>query len=150
MSEKGIAGLSEYNAFCKDLMEGNILYNMDKSNLWAEYLLVANITPVRVGNAKTYTVMLLGLKKQEGKYIPINQRISLTPDYARYTPFLKIVGYCRFKLIPEMTDVDVNVGLAAVYGSTDLHKFATKLSIKKPRHSKYDKDGKLVIKKTNN
>lgn len=150
MSVKSEAGLSEYNAFCKGLIEGNILYNMDKTNLWAEYLVVANVIPVRVGNVKTYTVLLLGLRKQNGKYTPINQRISLTPDYARHTPFLKVVGYCKYRLLPEMTDVEVNVGLAAVYGSTDLHKFATKLSIKKPRHSKYDSEGKLVIKNTNN
>lgn len=150
MSTRGEAGLAEYNAFCRNLMEGNILYNMDKTNLWAEYLLVANITSARVGNAKTYTVMLLGLKKQEGRYLPINQRISLTPDYARHIPFLKVVGYCKFRLLPEMTDMEVNVGLAAIYGSTDLHKFATKLSIKKPRYSKYDSEGKLVIKNTNN
>ncbi len=150
MNGKGNVGLDEYNTFCKDLMEGNVLYNMDNSNLWAEYLLVANITSVRVGNAKTYTVLLLGLKKQEGKYVPINQRISLTPDLARYIPFLKVVGYSKYKLIPEMTGLEINVGLVTVYGQADLHKFATKLSIKKPRHSKYDKDGKPVIKKNGN
>lgn len=150
MNNKGNNGLGDYNRFCKNLMEGNILYNIDSTNLWSEYLLVANITPIRIKGVRTYTITLLGLKKQNGKYTPINQRISMTPDYTKYIPFLKPVGFCKFKLIPDMTDVEINVGLVATYGSTDLHKFTSKLSIRKPKFSKYDMEGKLIIKKADN
>ena len=143
-------GLDEYNSFCKELRAGNVLYNIDTTNLWGEYLLVAHVTPVRVGNAKTYTVLLLGLKKAEGKYVSNDLCISLTPDYAGRIPFLKHVGYCKFSLMPVLDNVDINVGLAAVYGNTDLHKFASKLSIRKPKVRKYDREGKPVIKKPRN
>ena len=144
------AGLSEYNAFCKDLRAGNILYNIDSTNMWGEYLLVAHVTAVTVGGKKTYTALLICMEKREGSYIPLNRCISLTPDSAKNVPFLKHIGYCKFNLIPEFKDMRVDVGLVAVYSRTDLHKFATKLSIRKPKNRKYGKDGKLVIGKTEN
>ena len=148
MSSKGKIGT--YNSFCKELMEGNILYNIDSTSQWGEYLLVANITPVEVGNIKTYTVLLIGLRKEDGKYIPINTRVSLNPKYTECIPFLKPIGYCRFTLLPTIEEVNVHTGLAAIYGSTDLHKYTTNLSIRKPRHGRYDKDGKPVLKKPGN
>ena len=150
MSTDSNTGLSEYNGFCKDLRAGNILYNIDSTNLWGEYLLVVNVTALRINGIKTYTVFLTGLRKKEGKYVPYDLSISLTPDYARYIPFLKPVGYCKFSLHPAIEDVNVNVGLVTVYGNTDLHKFATKLSVRKPRTHKYDRDGKPVIRKPGN
>ena len=149
MNDGGNIGLDEYNGFCKGLSVGSILYNIDTTNMWGDYLLVASISHFKVGEIKTYTVILLGLKKEEGKYIPRNTSISLTPDYANSIPFLKPVGYCKFSMFPIIEEVNVNIGLAAVYGNTDLHKFATKLSIRKPRKHKYGKDGKPVIKKNN-
>lgn len=143
-------GLNEYNDFCRDLRAGTVLYNIDSTNLWGDYLLVVNVSPVRVGNAKTYTALLLGLKKQEGQYVSRDLCISLIPEYANRIPFLKHVGYCKFSLLPVLEKVNIDVGLATIYGNTDLHKFATKLSIRKPRTHKYDKDGKPVIKKPRN
>ena len=150
MNKDSNTGLSDYNTFCQNLLTGNILYNIDSTNLWGEYLLVVNITPIRFYDVKTYTVFLIGLKKQEGKYVPYNLCISMTPDYARYIPFLKPVGYCKFSLLPVLEDVDVNLGLVTVYGNTDLHKFASKLSIRKPRAKKYDGEGSPIIKKPYN
>ena len=142
--------IGNYNGFCKNLTEGCILYNIDSTNLWGDYLLVASISIVRIGSHKTYTVLLLGLKKEGTSYVPRNLCIKLTPDYAKNVPFLKYVGHCKFKLIPELSNMDINTGLVAAYGSIDLHKYTTKLSIRKPRARKYDREGKLVIRKPNN
>jgi hypothetical protein len=143
-------GIKEYNEFCKGLRAGNILYNINSMNLWGDYLLVAHVTHIRVGNADTYTALLLGLKKIEGQYVPRNFCISLTPDNMEQIPFLKHVGYGKFTLVPVFDEINVNVGLATVYSQTDLHKFVSKLSIRKPRTHKYGKDGKPVIKKNGN
>ena len=143
-------GLPEYNAFCKELRAGVILYNINNMNLWGDYLLVVNVAHIRVGNADTYTAFLLGLKKEEGKYITRNLCISLTPDKMEQIPFLKQVGYCKFKLAPVFDEIKMDIGLVTVYSQTDLHKFVSKLSIRKPRTHKYDKEGKPVIKKNGN
>ena len=143
-------GINEYNAFCKELMAGHILYNLNAMNLWGDYLLVAHVSHIRVGDVDTYTALLIGLRKQDGKYIPRNSCIALTPDNAEQVPFLKHVGYGKFTLTPVFDSIDINVGLATVYSQTDLHKFVSKLSIRKPRTHKYGKDGKPVIKKNGN
>jgi hypothetical protein len=52
--------------------------------------------------------------------------------------------------VPELLGLIANVGLATVYSQVDLHKFVSKLSIRKPRTHKYGKDGKPVIKKNGN
>ena len=149
MTEKK-TGIKEYNEFCKELKAGHILYNINNMNLWGDYLLVANVAHIRVGNADTYTVMLIGMKKEEGKYIPRNFCVSLTPDNMEQVPFLKHVGYGKFTLVPVFQEINVNVGLVTVYSQVDLHKFVSKLSIRKPRTHKYGKDGKPVIKKIGN
>jgi hypothetical protein len=143
-------GINEYNAFCKELRAGNILYNINSMNLWGDYLLVAQVTHVRVGNASTYTVLLMGMKKEEGQYVPRNFSISLTPDDMAQVPFLKHVGYSKFNLVPVFSEININVGLATVYSQTDLHKYVSKLAIRKPRTHKYDGEGKPVIKKSGN
>lgn len=142
--------LGSYNGFCKSLVEGNILYNLDSTNLWGEYLLVANISTVNTEKEKTYAVLLLGLKKEKDSLLPTGTCIKLTPDYSNNIPFLKPVGYCKFQLVPNITTLNLNVGMAAIYGSIDLWKYRRKLDIHKPRKSKYDKDGKLVIKNAGN
>ena len=142
--------LKDYNRFCKDLKVGSILYNINSLNNWGEYLLVINVDHIRFNNFSTYTVLLLGLKKEEGKYISRDFCISLTPDHRAQIPFLKYVGYSRFKLIPVLDDIKINVGLVARFSQVDLHEFAKKLSIRKPRTHKYGRDGKPIIKKTGN
>ena len=142
--------LEEYNKFCNNLAEGCILYNIDSTNMWGDYFLVANISPVRIGEMKTYTALLLGLKKDKNRFLPVNRKIKLTPDCAGNVPFLKYVGRCKFSIIPELSEVEVNIGLATVYGQTDLRKFTEKLSIRKPKKKKYGRDGKLFVRKTGN
>lgn len=146
----GSSELSEYNSFCRELKAGNVLYNLNSTNMWGEYLLVVNVAAVKVGESRTYTVMLLELRRQDGKFVPGNTCVSMTPDYADNIPFLRYVGHCKFSLVPLLEDVNINIGLATVYGNTDLHKFTTKLSIRKPRSSKYDKEGNPVIRKPRN
>ena len=150
MISGGKIGLKEYNFFCKELNKGSILYNINAMNNWGEYLLVINVDHIKFNNFSTYTVLLLGLKKEDGKYISRDFCISLTPDHRAQIPFLKYVGYSRFQLIPVLDDVKINVGLVARFSQVDLHEFAKKLSIRKPRVHKYGKDGKPVIKKNGN
>lgn len=142
--------LQAYNSFCSNLKEGYIIYNIDTTNSWGEYFLVANIATVRLKDTKTYTVMLLGLKKDNKTFIPRNFRIKLTPDYAANIPFLKYVGHCNYRIIPEIKDVELNLGLVTVYGSVDLWRYKEKLCIRKPKRRKYGKDGKLILKKSEN
>lgn len=142
--------LLEYNRFCHKLSEGCILYNMDSTNLWGEYLLVVNITTIKLWGQTSYTVLLIGLKKSEGSYTPYNMRIKLTPDYAKNIPFLKQVGKCRFSLIPVISDLNVDTGLITVYGDTNLRRYNSRVEVRKPKRRKYGKDGKLIIKKVEN
>lgn len=150
MSNPANISLGAYNDFCKDLREGSVLYNIDPTNLWGDYLLVANKSVIHVGNVKTYSILLLGLKKEDGVYKSRNMRISLTPDLAPRIPFLKYVGFCKFELLPVLKGTDINVGLVAAYGSVDLHQLTKRLHIRKPQKHKYDKDGKPIIRKCNN
>lgn len=150
MITKDSVTIEDYNKFCSNLKEGCILYNIDSTNNWGDYLLVVNISAVRVSEQKTYTVLLLGLRKEKDKLVSRNTRIKLIPDYAQNIPFLKPVGYCDFKLIPALDNVKLNIGLATVYGSMDLHKFARNLSIRKPKKRKFGVDGKPIVKKAEN
>lgn len=150
MDDTGNIKLEAYNEFCRNLREGNILYNLDRTNSWGEYFLVANIATVKLMEYKTYTMLLIGLKKKDKEFVPRNIRIKITPDYASNIPFLKYVGHCNYMLVPEIKDISVNIGLVAVYGKADLRKYAQKLSIRKPKTRKYGKDGKLIIKKAEN
>ncbi len=150
MKKAADKNLIAYNSFCKGLYEGSILYNINPTNLWGDYLLVINKACVHIGSTKTYTLQLLGLKKEDGKYIPRNTNITVTPDDAKDVFFLKYVGHCKFELLPVLKNVDVNVGLVSIYGSTDLHKYTRKLNIRKPQKHRYDKDGRPVIKELKN
>lgn len=150
MITKDSVTMDDYNRFCSSLKEGCILYNVNNTNNWGDYLLVVNISAVKVSEQKTYTVLLLGLKKEKDSLVSRNTRIKLIPDYAQNVPFLKPVGYCDFKIVPILDNVKLNVGLAAVYGSTDLHKFTKNLSIRKPKKRKFGIDGKPIVKKAEN
>lgn len=142
--------IDRYNKFCKGLKEGSVLYNLDHTNLWGEYLMVVNITKVKVGDYTTYTVLLLGLKKEEEKFVPSNLRISLNPDYVQSIPLLMPVGFCKFTLAPYLEKTNIDLGLVTIYSNTDLHRFTTKLNLKKSKVRKYDNGGNLVIKKSYN
>jgi hypothetical protein len=150
MSTGNKTDLKNFNNFCSNRRAGTVLYNIDSTNLWGELLLVVNISTVKVNRMNTYTVLMLGLKREEGKYVPRNLRIKFTPDYASNIPFLKYVGYCKYHLVPELEDVNVNLGLLTVYSNTDLRKFAKNSSVRKPKKRKYGNDGELIKKKANN
>lgn len=142
--------IGEYNKFCKNVTEGTILYNIDSTNLWGDYLLVANKCTVSFNGMTTYTLLLIGLKRKDGKMHVRDLKINLTPDYAAYIPFLKYVGKCQYLLVPELYNVDISLALVAVYENTDIWKSSHKASAKKPRRRKYDKDGKPVLKSIKN
>jgi hypothetical protein len=142
--------LDSYNNFCKKLSEGSVIYNVDTTNGWGEYLLVIDKSSICIGKTHTYSIILLGIQKERGRYLPRNLKISLTPENASNIPYLKYVGYCRYELFLVLRDVNINIGLAAAYGSTDLHKFTKNVHIRKPQIRKYNKDGKPVIKKNSN
>lgn len=150
MGKTANISLEEYNTFCRNLKEGNILYNIDTTNLWGEYLLVINKIAVRVNGTKTYTILLAGLKKENEQYKPKDIMVVLTPDHASSIPFLKYVGYCKFKLLPVIEKADVNVGLVAAYSEADLRKYAYSINMRKPQKARYGNDGNPVIKKMNN
>lgn len=134
--------LEQYNAFCKNIAEGYILYNLDSTNNWGEYLLVGEKFHVKVGDCKTYAVLLFGIRRKENRFVFNNIRIKLTPDCAANVPFLKYIGRCKCSTFPDTSNFKVNLGLAVAYGNTDLHKYAEKLSIRKPKKRKYANDGK--------
>lgn len=142
--------LDSYNNFCQKLKEGSVIYNVDHTNGWGDYLLVISKSVVCVGKTKTYTLLLLGLKKERDRYLPRDLRISITPEDASHVPYLKYVGYCKFELLLILRDCKINLGLATAYGNTDLHKFTKGMKIRKPQARKYDGDGKPVIKKLKN
>lgn len=148
--KKDAAKLKEYNDFCKALRPGNILYNINYTNLWGEYLLVAQVAHIIVRDVDTYNVMLLGLKKQDKDYVSKETCVFLTPDSADQIPFLKYVGYSHFTMTPTFSEINVNSGLASIYSQMDLHELLDRLSVPKPRLRKYGNDGTPVIKNTNN
>lgn len=134
--------LEKYNAFCKNLLEGYILYNIDSTNSWGEYLLVAEKFNIKIGEEKTYAFLLFGMRRKENKFVFSDIRVKLTPDCAQNIPFLKYIGRCKCNTFPNMSELKVNMGLAVAYSNTDLHKYAEKLSIRKPKTKRYDNDGK--------
>jgi hypothetical protein len=142
--------LAEYNRFCKALSEGTILYNLDSTNLWGDYLLVVNKCSVTVNDCKTYTVLLIGMKRVKDNFTFRNLRIKLTPEYAANIPYLKYVGMCNFLLVPDIYDVKVNQALIATYEDSDIYKYNKKLGGHRPRRHKYDKDGNPVLKSIKN
>ena len=144
------ATIQEFNDFCSSLTEGTVLYNIDKTNGWGEYLMVINVSKITLDSIDTYSVLLLGLHKEGDTFKAKNLKITLTPDYSDNIPYLRCVGNCEFILNPCISQISINKALTIVYGDTDLSKFSKKLSIRKPRKRKYDKEGKLVLKKINN
>lgn len=138
-----------FNNFCENLSEGDILYNLDYTNKWGEYLLVLTKADIKVGDNKTYYVLLSGLKKEDGKLKPVNTRINLTPKMADSTHFLKPVGSCAFNLNPQLENEFVNKGLIAMYERTNLEDYVSRTHVRKPRVRKYGDDKKPVVRDIN-
>lgn len=136
------SSLEQYNEFCKNLKEGYILYNLDSTNSWGEYLLVGEKFSIRIGSEKTHAMLLFGIRRKENKFVFNNIRIKLTPECAGNVPFLKYIGRCKCSTFPNTSEFNVNMGLAVAYSNVDLHKYAEKLSIRKPKKKRYANDGK--------
>lgn len=143
--------ISQYNDFCKEIKEGDILYNIDSTNLWGDYLVVASKAVFTLGTVKTYYMLLIGLDKESSNAFKTNNcRINLTPDKADNTSYLKRIGHCKFTVELKMDNVQTNKGLMCIYEGTDLLKYYSKIHMKKPRKKKYDRNGELTRKPLNN
>ena len=142
--------LRMYNDFCASIREGDILYNIDNTNMWGSYLLVAARASINMGGHKTWFMLLIGLDKDGEEFTSNNTRINLNPDKASSTSYLKRIGHTKFKVDIVFKEVNINNGLAVVYENTDLWKYSRKLDTRKPRKKKYDRTGDLLIKNYNN
>ena len=142
--------LAEFNKFCKNLNEGDILYNLGNTNNWGEYLLVAAKATVRFVGQKSYFIFLLGLKKYNGTYASNNVRINFSFDKMSNMPFLKPIGFCKYSIIPSFNSINISSGLVVMYSNVDLKKYISNHHIKKPKTGKYDTNGEKVIKQLNN
>lgn len=145
---KHSASLEEYNKFCKGLKEGDVLYNINKTNRWGEYLLVANITRIAIDNFHTYTILFLVLKRERKDFVFCNLKIRFNPEHAGNISYFKYIGHINFRLVPVFDDINVNMGLVTVYSNTDLRRYSKGLKIRKPVNRKYSKGGDFVIDKT--
>lgn len=141
--------LAEFNRFCKNLHEGDILYNINSTNLWGEYLLVAAKATVRFVGQKSYFIFLLGLKKCGNTFTSNNVRINFSFDKMGNLPFLKPVGFCRYSITPSFGDTAINNGLVVMYSNVDLQKYTRKHHLKKSKRRKYDVNGEKVIQQLN-
>ena len=142
------ASIAEYNSFCKNLHEGDILYNLDVTNLWGEYLLVAAKTKFVVNGIPVFFMLLLGLDNEDGEFKPNNLRISLSPEKLENIRYLKFVGNCKFGIQPIIEKTGLNEALNTMYKKMDLKKYSSNLGLSKPRRRKYDASGELRIKST--
>lgn len=133
---------TQYNRFCKGLCEGDILYNMDNTNLWGDYFLVSVKVPITVGKEKTWFILLLQMEKQESGFVTTTTHINLTPSKVSHTPFLKYVGHCKYTITSSIENSQVNDGLLAIYKDQDLWKYAKQTKNRKPKKKKYKEDGK--------
>lgn len=138
-----------YNVFCKTIKEGDILYNMNKSNKWGELLLVAAKSAIVINDLETYSLLLLGLNSKDNLITTNGQRVDFTPQLASAIPYLRNVGHCKYEFFAEMKDFNVNFGMIVVCKDTDLKKYAMHHS-RKPRARKYGDDGKPIVKPTKN
>lgn len=133
--------LSSYNAFCSTLHEGDILKNLNTSNGWGEFLLVAGKSMV----SDTYSVLLMGLERNEGVFMGNGNSIYLNPDKLEHTSYLRYVGAGKFSFRPVVYDVKLDERLMNVCGRLNVRKVG-----RKPRTKKYDSAGNPIIKRTNN
>lgn len=140
----------EYNEFCKELQEGDILYNLDYTNKWGKYLLVMCKAYIRTDKVSTYCILLTGLERDADEMKPTNKRIHFTPSMAQYVPFLKHVGHCDFFFTVNTDVKNFSERLAEKYDTSDIWEYSKKIHIRKPKKRKYDADSTLIVKDTVN
>ena len=138
-----------YNRLCKQFHEADILYNLDITNMWGEYLLVAAKSIFKMDGIKFYYIMLLGLDKTEDGFKPNNLKISLAPEKLENLSYLKPIGTCKFRVVSEIESTDINTELEENYKNIDPWKYNSRLTTRKPVRRKYDSNGELVIKVIN-
>ena len=140
--------LSEYDTFCRNVKEGDILCGTDINKL-GELLLVAAKLSVVFDNQETCSLLLLGLKKDGNRIVSNGKRIDITPQKVSFIRYLFVVGHCEYELIPAIDKYKVNQGLVVMYRNTDLKTFSLNHS-RRPVLGKYGEDGKPIIKSNTN
>ena len=130
--------------FLKKISEGDILYNINPTSHWGEYLLVAAKSIFREKGYSTGFILLTGLKKDEDNFVPTTTRIYFSSSKSSYIPYLKKIGWCKFQLMPVIKEEKVNEKLTMIYKSIELKKI--KDFSRKPKNRKYDEDGSLFVK----
>ena len=149
VKKTAIADTATYNGFCSILSEGDLLVNMNKSNGWGEYLIVALKATFIVANQDSYFCLLMGAKVDKNNVSTTGYHIYFTPDKASMVPFLRKVGHCDFELTPVIKGSTVNKGLIAMYSSVNAWNYSKVSGYRKPKTGKYDTDGKPVVRQNN-
>lgn len=140
--------LVEFNEFCKQLHTGDLIYNINSSNAWGEYLMVATKANIIIGKEKSYYIMFFGLRKDGEAFSFNDKKIDFTLNLDGEIPFLKVVGKCEFELKPAIIRAFSRKELIAIYKGMDLRKYTKTANVRKARYKKYA-DGTTVIKKIN-
>lgn len=141
---KGTSDVERFNEYCKTLHEGDILYNIDSTNLWGEYLIVLVKHQVRTENGSTWFVMLSGARREKDSFRPTSLKVYLSPDKIGSCEYLKYIGHCKVTVTPEFGMGVVNKGLVAVYKGTDLWRYSRNTHCRKVRNRKYDDRGNPI------
>ena len=139
-----------FTAFCRERHEGEILYNLDSTNLWGEYLLIVSKIKFKVNGTTTYCLILHSVTLKDHTLIPLNRRIDFSSEMANSVPFLKPVGFCKFELNPHFTKVDINLPLIVTYKNQDIWDYTKRSKTPKPKKRTYGIDGLKIIKPTDN
>lgn len=141
--------IKEYIEFCKNIREGDILCDVGGTNISSELLLVAGKITIIIGDIETYSLILLGMKKQNDKIVPDGKRVDITPQKVAFARFLKLVGHCEYSLVAVVDNYRVNTGLVVSYKDADMKNFSKNHS-RKPRLGRYGDDGELLVKSATN
>ena len=148
--EKSDSIIEDYNNFCKECKEGDILYNIDKDNDWGEYLMVASKSIIEIGEQRTWMVVLLAMQYTDNTFSATGTHINLSPDKAAWIHYLKKVATCKFVLNPQLSSIKVNRGLLIILKDQKAWKYARQQKISRPKKRTYDVDGMKIVKKTGN
>lgn len=138
--------INKFNTFCSDLRVGDVIYNIDNTNLWGDFLVVAVKAPIRYLSIKTWYILLLGVDRKEEGFESNNVRIDLTVNKAGNVDFLKVIGRCKIKLIPQIENQNIHNGLLVTYKDVGLRKYSERSKLRKPKYKKYDKNGELIVR----
>ena len=143
--------LLAFNEFCMEHKEGDILLNLNPSNMWGKYLLVTAKSLLCADSVRVGFLMLMGLERKEnGELKPTGKRIDLTFDKADHTNYLKKVGFCKYSITPRLVESTTNFNLVKRYQGVGMAKYNGRQKVRKPLAKIWDIDGRRIIKDTNN